>query len=135
LRQARTGVVITRNTRPIWSGGITNIVRSAAANTVQVTATGWLEEFDHRYVRKSRSSLNFSAIVGGQIVGTLIRRLQRPNRLDRHRAAAQASFGGTTDTQVRTRAYPRRRQLRRVDPRALDDRERLSTSWSTRGRA
>jgi hypothetical protein len=106
IAMRRTGVVITRNNQDIWSGGITNIVRSAASNTVQVTATGWLEEFDHRFVRKSEeASLNFSAVVGGSIVGTLISVCNaqtdsigtvRPLRLD---------FGGATDTQIRTRAY------------------------------
>jgi hypothetical protein len=49
-----TGVLITRNSSQIWSGGVTNVVRSAASNTMQVTATGWLEELDHRFVRKTR---------------------------------------------------------------------------------
>jgi hypothetical protein len=101
-----TGAMITRNGVPIWSGGVTNIVRGAQANTMQVTATGWLEEFDHRYVRKDEeATLAFVGVVGGVIVATLIdtcnaqldsAAIVRPLRI---------SSGSNTDTQVRTRSF------------------------------
>jgi hypothetical protein len=68
-----TGAKITRNDQVIWSGGVTNIVKSAQANTMSVTATGWLEEFDHRYVRKSEeAALTFASAFDGLIAQALV---------------------------------------------------------------
>jgi hypothetical protein len=48
-----TGLLVSRNNLPTWSGACTNIVDSAAAGTTDLTFTGWLEELDHRFVRAS----------------------------------------------------------------------------------
>jgi hypothetical protein len=108
VRNRATGVKIVRNELPIWSGGVTNIVRSASANTMQVTATGWLEEFDHRYVRKSEeATLTFSGggATGGSIISTLISTCNGQLDTDGVARPLRVTFGGATDTQVRTRAY------------------------------
>jgi hypothetical protein len=101
-----TGVLITRNEQPIWSGGLTNIVRSAAANTMTVTATGWLEEFDHRYVRKDEEVLlKFSSVVGGVIVATLIDVCNLQEDTAAIVRPLRVSSGGNTDAQVRNRSF------------------------------
>lgn len=102
----RTGVLITRNGDPIWSGGVTNAVRAAQANTMQVTATGWLEEFDHRYVRKAEeATLTFVNVVGGAVVEQLVDTCNAQLDSDGVVRPLRLSSGGYTDTQTRTRAY------------------------------
>lgn len=106
IAKRSTGVLITRNDRPIWSGGITNIVRSAAANTLTATATGWLEEFHHRYVRKGEeAALTFTNIVGGVIVSTLISTCNAQQDTAAIVRPLRISFGVNTDTQQRNRSY------------------------------
>ena len=101
-----TGALITRNGVPIWSGGVTNIVRSAAANTMQVVTTGWLEEFDHRFVRKAEeSTLKFVSIVGGVIVAALINKCNAQTDTDSIVRPLRISSGLSSDTQVRNRSY------------------------------
>lgn len=151
----RTGVLITRNGDPIWSGGVTNAVRAAQANTMQLTATGWLEEFDHRYVRRDEeAALNFVNVVGGSVVMQLVNACNaqldsgsvvRPLRL---------TSGSYSDTQTRTRAYhvgdnygasirelstiengvdfvvdPMLRTLSTVPPTAYTDRKDVKFGW------
>jgi hypothetical protein len=101
-----TGVGITRNDQAIWSGGVTNIVRSASSNTMQVTATGWLEEFDHRFVRKSEEVvLSFVNVIGGQIVATLIDTCNAQTDTASNVRPVRISSGSYTDTQLRNRSY------------------------------
>jgi hypothetical protein len=102
----RSGVLVSRNEQPIWSGGVTNIVRDASAGTMQVTATGWLEEFDHRYVRKSEeAALTFVAVKGGSIVQSLINTCNAQHDTAGFIRPLRLTPAGFTDTQLRTRAY------------------------------
>jgi hypothetical protein len=101
-----SGVLITRNERPIWSGGVTNIVRDATAGAMQVTATGWREEFDHRYVRKDEeAALAFVAVEGGSIVQSLITACNAQTDSAGFVRPVRIKPGGFSDTQLRTRAY------------------------------
>jgi hypothetical protein len=121
VRKRATGVLIIRDTRPIWSGGITNVAKSAAANTMQVTATGWLEEFDHRYVRKNEeSTLHFVNAIGGSIAKTLVQTCNAQTDISLIERPLRTTFAGTIgDTQV---------QIGRASSRTA------STSPSTRSR-
>jgi hypothetical protein len=106
IAKRSTGVVITRNDRTIWSGGVTNIVRSAASNTMQITATGWLEELDHRYVRKDEeSTLNFVSVIGGSIAATLIDTCNAQEDTASIVRPVRISSGPFSDTQTRNRSY------------------------------
>jgi hypothetical protein len=155
-----TGVLITRNTKPIWSGGVTNVVRSAAANTMQVTATGWLEELDHRYVRKDEESLlKFTDDPGGQIVAALITICNAQMDTANIVRPVRISAGPCADTQTRTRTYhvgdnygasirelmsiengvdflvdPMTRVLTCVPPTAYIDRPKVAFGWGVEPR-
>lgn len=101
-----TGVAIERNTKTVWSGGITNITKSAESNTMTVTATGWLEEFERRYVRKSEEpTLAFSSVIGGQIVKTLMDTCNAQTDSTSTVRPLHLTFGTFSDTQVRSRTY------------------------------
>lgn len=52
-----TCVIAERNGRVVWSGDVTAISDDAGARTSQITATGWLEELDQRYVRSADLNL------------------------------------------------------------------------------
>lgn len=102
----RTGVLISRNERPIWSGGVTNITRDASAGTMQVTVTGWLEEFDHRYVRKDEeATLTFVNVEGGSIIQSLITTCNAQLDSAGFVRPLRISPGGFSDTQLRNRSY------------------------------
>jgi hypothetical protein len=101
-----TGVLITRNSSQIWSGGVTNVVRSAASNTMQVTATGWLEELDHRFVRKDEeATLVFVNVAGGAIVAALVNACNAQQDTSLVTRPLRISSGINTDTQLRNRSY------------------------------
>jgi hypothetical protein len=101
-----TGVMITRNDRRIWSGGVTNISRNAPANQMQVTVTGWMEEFDHRYVRKDEEAgLIFSGVTGGAIISALISACNAQTDTNAVVRPLRTTFGSTLDTQTRNRSY------------------------------
>jgi hypothetical protein len=100
------GVLINRNDRPIWSGGVTNISKNAASNALSLTATGWLEEFDHRYVRKSEeAALIFSGATSGAIIQALVAACNAQIDTDGNVRPLRASFGYQSDTQTRNRSY------------------------------
>jgi hypothetical protein len=100
------GAMITRNNRVIWSGGVTNVNKNATSNVLSLTATGWLEEFDHRYVRKSEEAgLIFSGATSGEIIEALIAACNAQLDTDGIVRPLRASFGSSSDTQTRNRTY------------------------------
>jgi hypothetical protein len=50
IREIETCLIITRDVRVVWSGPIMQVDEDLANNTAQVTATGWWEELDTRFV-------------------------------------------------------------------------------------
>jgi hypothetical protein len=106
VKNRSVGVLLNRNDRPIWSGGVTNINRNAASNVLSLTATGWMEEFDHRYVRKSQEgALIFTGATGGSIIETLIAACNAQTDIGGTPRPLRVSFGTRTDTQTRNRSY------------------------------
>jgi hypothetical protein len=106
LRKRSTGVLVSRNEVPIWSGGVVNIADNASAGTTQFTCVGWLEELDHRFVRAAEvSSLAFSGVTGGAIAQTLISTVNAQTDSGGIVRPTHVGFGSRTDAQVRTRAY------------------------------
>jgi hypothetical protein len=103
-----SGVILFHNGVAIWSGGVTRIAHSGVAGSTSVTATGWIEELDHRYVRKSEEqALTFPSpgTVGGLIGKALVDQANAQTDTDGATRPLRASFGIATDTQTRIRAY------------------------------
>lgn len=106
VKKRRTGVLLTRNGRDIWSGGVTSAIKSAAANSLQVTATGWLEEFDKRYVRKDEeAALSFSSVIGGEIIHALVDAVNAQQDTDGNVRPLRMTFGTASDTEPRTTRF------------------------------
>lgn len=99
-----TGVLISRNTQPIWSGGVTNVVKNAQANSMQVTATGWLEEFDHRYVRKDEE-VSWANEYDGHIIEALIEAANAQTDTAGVIRPLRIRFTGSWTQTVRRRSY------------------------------
>jgi azurin len=103
-----TCVTCQRNDQLRWSGEIVAVVKDPQAMTLSLTATGWLDILNHRFVRpEEEASLVFVDQVGGEIARSLLAvanaqtdtsGIVRPTRL---------TFGSAQDTQTRTRAYKR----------------------------
>jgi hypothetical protein len=107
VKKRKTGVMITRNGRKIWSGALTDIVRSAKAANVSVTATGWEEELEGRFVRKAEeAALTFAtATVGGLVGKGLIDVANAQQDSSLVTRPMRVSFGLASDTQTRVRSY------------------------------
>lgn len=106
-RKRKTGVIFFRNNEPIWSGGITSIIKSGKAGRVAMVATGWLEELDHRFVRKAEeATLTFaSPVIAGEIIQTALETCNAQTDSDGVVRPVRLSFGEASDTQTRTNAY------------------------------
>lgn len=108
VKKRRTGVLINRNARPIWSGGITSVTKDAQNNKMSCVATGWLEEYDHRHVRKAEEAILIFAApgtVGGAIMGVLIGSCNGQTDSLGNVRPLHSKFGQAFDTQLRTRTY------------------------------
>lgn len=106
VKKRSTGVLFTRNGRDVWSGGVTSAIKSAASNTLQVTATGWLEEFDHRYVRKDEeAALSFSSVIGGEVIHTLVDTVNAQQDTDGNVRPLRMTFMAASDTEPRTTRF------------------------------
>jgi hypothetical protein len=107
VRRHKTGILITRRDSPIWSGKVTNIVKSAAARTCAITTTGWLDELDKRFVRKDEeTALNFgTATVGGEIIQALIAAVNAQEDTGSITRPLRIRPGVVQDTQTRTRSF------------------------------
>jgi hypothetical protein len=107
-RERAHGLVFYRNDRPVWSGGLTSIVKSAAANTCSITATGWHEELEHRQIWKvNEAGLVFGTpgVTGGTIINAIIAAINSQTDSNGTTRPVRLSFGTATDTQLRTGSY------------------------------
>lgn len=103
----RHGVLLFRRGRPIWSGGVTDVKHDPAGEKTSITATGFLEELDRRYVRRTdEASLIFGSpgVPGGQIFQSLVAVCNAQTDTDGVVRPVRVSFGGFSDTQVRIAA-------------------------------
>lgn len=108
VRNRRTGVMLSVDQVPIWSGGLTSIIKSAKAGTIACVATGWQEELSRRQVRKSEeSTLVFATpgVVGGEIVHALVDAVNAQTNTDGRVEPLRIRFGAAGDTQARIRSY------------------------------
>lgn len=104
LRKRSTGILIYRNDRDIWSGGITSINKAAKAGTVSITATGWEEELDHRTVRQSEEAgliYGGAGTIGGTIAMAMITSANAQTDTGSIVRPLHISAGSVGDTQVR----------------------------------
>lgn len=107
-RKRSTAVLLNRNGRDIWSAPVVSVSHDGEASKTTITASGWLEEYDHRYVRQDEvASLTFTSgtDTGGDIYGALIAMCNLQEDTDGNVRPLRLTFGGGSDTQVRTRSY------------------------------
>lgn len=109
IKKRATGAVLSLDGQPIWSGGATAISKKTGdAGTMSVTFTGWLEELDHRYVRRSEeAALRFPSpgTIGGSILKTMIQTVNAQVDTAGIVRPLHVGFDDFTDTQVRIRSY------------------------------
>jgi hypothetical protein len=106
VRKRKHELIFFRNKKPVWSGFVSNIKHTARDERTDVTFTGWLDELNSRFVRKSEeASLIFVGVVGGSILQTLVTTMNAQTDSNGVVRPTRVSFGGYTDTQVRTRSY------------------------------
>lgn len=107
-RKHKTGAVIFRNTRPIWSGEMITSTKDGQANTSALSFKGWENELDRRYVRRTdEASLKFPTPgeTGGDIVEEQVTAVNSQTDSDGTVRPTRVSFGSSSDTQVRIRTY------------------------------
>jgi hypothetical protein len=108
IAKHKTCVVCERNDALVWSGGITSVSRDPAANTLTLTAIGWLDELNHRFVRASEEpALTFTDVVGGQIASTLLNTCNLQTDTMGVQRPTHVGFYSNSDVVTRTRAYKR----------------------------
>lgn len=108
VKKRSTGVLVKRDDEFVWSGGVTVVKHSGDIRTTSITATGWMEEFDHRYVRKDEESLlSFPdpGVPGGEIIQTLMEVCNLQLDSDGNTRPLRMRFGTVGDTQPRIRSY------------------------------
>jgi hypothetical protein len=57
IREITTCLIVTRDVRVVWSGPIMQVDEDYVNNTMQVTATGWWEILDYRFIESQQESL------------------------------------------------------------------------------
>jgi hypothetical protein len=103
-----TCVICERNDLIRWSGEIVSVNRDPAAMTMSLTAIGWLDELNHRFVRADEeAALTFVNVVGGSIVEALIASVNAQKDTSLITRPTHLGFSSYQDTQVRTRSYKR----------------------------
>jgi hypothetical protein len=103
-----TCIIAERNGQPQWSGSIVSVNRNPAAMTLDLSALGWLDELNHRFVRPTEEAgLFFNNVAGGAIVQGLLSTVNAQTTTDSTPAPTHLIFGSHSDTQVRTRSYKR----------------------------
>jgi hypothetical protein len=106
VKKRSTCLIISRNSKIIWTGAVTSIVTDAAGGTVQLGFTGWIEELDHRHVRASDvASLIFVNQTSGAIIQTLLSTVNAQTDSNGVVRPTHVTFGSSSDTQLRTRSY------------------------------
>lgn len=108
VRKRKHGILFYRNDKPVWSGGVTSIVKSAKAGTCAITATGWPEELEHRQVWKSNeAALTFPApgVQGGEIIHAIMTAVNSQQDTDGVVRPIRLVFVAANDVQLRTGSY------------------------------
>lgn len=103
-----TCIIAQRNDEVRWSGSIVSVNRDPAAMTLSLSALGWLDELNHRFVRSDEEEfLSFT----DERSGTIVERLINVVNLQKDTAGivrpTHLGFLGSSDTQVRSRSYKR----------------------------
>jgi hypothetical protein len=103
-----TCVVCERNEATKWSGSIVNVVKDPASMTLTMTAVGWLDGLNQRYLWAEDEPLtSFVNVPSGAIITALI------EIVNSHRNSAGSLMPtpfrtfSVNDTQLRTRTYKR----------------------------
>lgn len=100
-------------TQLIWSGPIWNIEETAHSDSMQVSAVGWFEILNHRYLRYQKQ-YQTGTLSGGQIAQDLLStaNIQRDGPLSSSFPDGNGTVrptgitaGTNSDTQIRTRTY------------------------------
>lgn len=103
-----TCIVYQRNERVRWSGSIVSVRRDPQAMTLSLSAVGWLDELNHRFVWPSEEpALTFTDVAGGAIVQALIATANAKKDTSGIVRPTHLSFNHYFDTQTRTRSYKR----------------------------
>jgi hypothetical protein len=62
IRELETCIIVTRDVRVVWSGPVMQVSEDWVNNSMQVTAVGWWEELDTRFVESGQEEdLNFTS--------------------------------------------------------------------------
>jgi hypothetical protein len=103
-----TCVICSRNETAKWSGEIVSVVKDPAAMTLSISALGWLENLNKRYLwAQDEAAATFTDVPGGQIISSLIGLISA--HVDNLGAPMPTPFTTFTanDVQLRTRTYKR----------------------------
>lgn len=103
-----TCVVCERNEEVFWSGSVVSAVKSASEMTMTISALGWLDELNHRFVRpEEEAGLKFVNVPGGQIAQQLMATVNAQKDTSGVVRPTHLGFQLYRDTQSRTRSYQR----------------------------
>lgn len=108
VKKHSTGVLCTRNGVARWSGEVVGTSKNASATTMSLTAVGWLDQLNHRFVRADEEAgLIFVGQVGGVIAQALLAKVNAQLDSDGVVRPTALGFANTYDVQVRDRSYKR----------------------------
>jgi hypothetical protein len=103
-----TCIIAQRNDTVRWSGSIVSVNRDPAAMTLSLSALGWLDELNHRFVRPDEeASLVFTNVTSGAIVQGLLNTVNAQKTTAGVVSPTHLSFLQGNDTQLRSRSYKR----------------------------
>jgi hypothetical protein len=103
-----TCVIAQRGDDVKWSGSIVSVRRDPAAMTLSLSALGWLDELNHRFVRADEeSALVFTDVTSGTIVQRLMSVVNTQLTTDGVISPTHLTFLSGSDTQLRSRSYKR----------------------------
>jgi len=103
-----TCIIAQRDNEVRWSGSIVSVNRDPAAMTLSLSAIGWLDELNHRFVRASEEgSLTFTNVTSGAIVQALINAVNAQKTTGNIVSPTHLGFLQGSDTQLRSRSYKR----------------------------
>lgn len=110
MQRRSTCVIAERGGDVVWSGAITSIVDDAAARTTQITATGWMEELDHRFVRQGDLDAGLSAAqntgnTDTSIIGLLVSAVNAQTDAEGATRPTHVYSSDGTSTTTRARRY------------------------------
>jgi hypothetical protein len=103
-----TCVVCERNDAVKWSGSIVSVSSDPAAMTMTISALGWLDELNHRFVRADEESvLSFVEVSGDLIASQLISTVNAQEDTSGTARPTHLHYVFYADTFPRSRSYKR----------------------------